>query len=75
MDVLVEEDYTLVDRIGGALWILFLSLIAKMVFIIPRVKAREMQGHKVVQAHRSRARQVLAQPDFATGNVNQKQLP
>jgi hypothetical protein len=42
---LIGKDYTIVERIGGALWILFLSLIITMVVVIPRVKAREMEGH------------------------------
>jgi hypothetical protein len=41
---LVGENYTAVERIGGALWILFLSLIVTMVIVIPRVNQRNAVG-------------------------------
>ena len=42
---LIGNDYTLIERVGGALWVLFLSLIVTMVIVIPRVKEREKEEH------------------------------
>jgi hypothetical protein len=37
---LFGESYSAVERIGGALWIMFLALIITMVIVIPRVNQR-----------------------------------